>query len=474
MLEDRKNIDKLFSDALLNFEASPPAYVWSGINEGLQKKKAVRFWSMARNVAASVLIMVSFFAGYWYTNWRLSKQIASYKYDLEKYASNNAVRENVLPSIYNKDKFSMKFSSVQKPFSFLSNQTANHITPLIENIISYDMSENYVVPVSTKINRNKISAIKFLSVKKYLLSENELQSIPKFISTVSKATVLHSNESKKSNSKNNFKIDTLMRYQPGASPFLVKAKTKKINHWAVGGQVSPIYNYRDAFEKNNNTNDNSVANEKYFNSNENAMVTIAGGLNLKYNMSSRWSVQTGIYYSKTGQITNNVYTYGTLESVESTSKLITSAGIVNAPGVNTNSKGIPIAMRSNTLDNLNANASLIQNFEYVELPFVFRYRAIDRNVGLHFLCGMNTGLLVSNNVFLETETNKDWIGQTEGVRKINYNAIIGFGLEYMLLNKISISIEPTYRHSIVPINSDQFIRSYPYSFGIFTGVSYSF
>ncbi len=80
-------------------------------------------------------------------------------------------------------------------------------------------------------------------------------------------------------------------------------KVKK-NRWILGGEVAPLYSYRKI-----NADNKQSDMVKSFNKSENGILAYAGGVRVAYSTGRRFSVQSGIYYSRYGQEKNQVETY---------------------------------------------------------------------------------------------------------------------------------------------------------------------
>jgi len=68
------------------------------------------------------------------------------------------------------------------------------------------------------------------------------------------------------------------------------------------------------------------------------------------------------------------------------------------------------------------------------------------------------------------------IGQTFGIRKLNFEGIVGVVFEVPLTRSISLQLEPTAQIFFFPMLDDlkNFGRPMPYSFSLFTGITYGF
>ena len=120
------------------------------------------------------------------------------------------------------------------------------------------------------------------------------------------------------------------------------------------------------------------------------------------------------------------------------------------------------------------NNTLRQNFSYLELPIILRYKVIDRMIDFNLIGGVSYNLLVSNSVYTMVDGGKYPIGKTEGLNPITLSSSLGMGMEYNFSDKLSLNLEPTFRYYLNPFNEVTGSKIHPYSFGIFSGVSYKF
>jgi hypothetical protein len=255
--------------------------------------------------------------------------------------------------------------------------------------------------------------------------------------------------------------------------------------WGVGTQVSPIYSYR-----NLEVSDGSDPSASYYNDVEEGIVSYAGGVNVQYAPLKRLSVQTGLYYSSIGMKVGNAY-YASIDSknsfLDETSSI--QASINNSTGIIETQQGLDYAYAANTVpqagleltsqyaraNTLNApEGEILQQFEYLELPLILRYRVIDRRLGFHFLGGLSSNFLVGNSAYYLDGGNKEQIGITGNLRPVNYSSVVGLGVDYSISKKFHINLEPTFRYYLNSINTGSMIKSHPYTIGFYTGLLYTF
>ncbi|MCX6321282.1 MAG: hypothetical protein NTX93_05670, partial [Bacteroidia bacterium] len=79
-----------------------------------------------------------------------------------------------------------------------------------------------------------------------------------------------------------------------------------------------------------------------------------------------------------------------------------------------------------------------------------------------------------NSVYTMVDGGKYPIGETEGLNLFTVSSSLGMGMEYSFSDKLSLNLEPTFRYYLNPFNEIAGSKNHPYSFGIFSGVSYKF
>jgi hypothetical protein len=83
-------------------------------------------------------------------------------------------------------------------------------------------------------------------------------------------------------------------------------------------------------------------------------------------------------------------------------------------------------------------------------------------------------MLVDNSAFTYVSGVKYSIGKTDGLSNVNFSSSLGLGFEYNFSGKISLNLEPTFRYYLTPLGGLVGSSIHPYSFGVFSGLSYKF
>ncbi len=258
--------------------------------------------------------------------------------------------------------------------------------------------------------------------------------------------------------------------------------------WAVGGQFSPVYSYR-----NLDAGTQAAYTTGFYNERENGIVSYAGGVNLNYFPAKRLSLQSGLYYSRMGMKVGNSYLASAVDQYRQPDIPGTPLALANSSGrveLGPDQKDVTIsdspppedfggwdnATTSGEVNNKQEvrDGEVLQHFEYLEVPLLVRYRLVDRRMGLNLLGGLSTNFLVGSNVYFQEGGEREQIGTTGDLKPVNYSSVVGLGLQYSINRNFHINMEPTFRYYLNSINTLTGVGSHPYSLGFFTGISYSF
>ena len=227
---------------------------------------------------------------------------------------------------------------------------------------------------------------------------------------------------------------------------------------------------------------------------------ISGGIAVSYKAGKRIDFISGINYSEVAQNMNgialsyaghnwfndrNSIEYADDYSEKNTISGETDNAVLNNLILNTQIGLANINLPQGTnVASANLNSALApeiaQNYDfkqqarYVEIPMLMRYKLIDKKLGLNLLGGFNTNVLVDNSVKLENSSDVLARGTIEGLKPLTWSSSLGMGLNYEINEHINFNIEPTLKIQLNSLNSLSYVNARPYSFGVFTGVSYQF
>ena len=440
MSEKGANIDLLFRNGLKDYEVLPPAGIWEGIHPVVKIKSGP---VILLRVAAVITVLVT-----------IGLLTFKWNHDISNLPSGNLMAFNI-----------------EEP------------SPLI----SFPANSNHLIPVKDPDQIKSSSDI---------LTEPDLSAISQEIESVSspelavyatgtKSLSIANGETNRSfylphlNSTTESKATIKYYDLPNLNDNTI---IKPVKRWSIQAIASPTY--LSSF------NSGSDGLSKELTASEQSLVSYTGGVAFSYKISKRFSIQSGLYYSSLGQKVDGINSfsgfqpYGTVTKGDHNFEVLTTNGTVytSNPDVFLSSNGsdrIVTAYTNDVFDPKKENLqpianSLDQNFKYLELPVIVKYKLVDKTLGINLIGGLSYNLLVGNSVYTTLDGNRYSVGKTQGLNPLTLSSSLGMGMEYNLSGKLSLNLEPTFRYYLNPFSSSTSSFIHPYSFGIFSGVSYKF
>jgi len=432
------NIDVVFRNGLKNYEVLPPQEVWDDIRPVIRKKQ--RPFILLRVAAVAAVVLSLGILAY-----RLSNEISS-------------GIENQLITLNAESVFtSANFAEAIIP-----------VPPVItdqEPVVNIIRDDQPVNPVATDNLNTTIQDFAVVSAQSDLKKNSDINygryNLPAI--DYDAADYLDFDERTTLDTP-----DNIIRKEPG--------------RWSISALVSPTYQSRLGADENE-----AMANLM---ASEEAVMSYSGGLALSYKISKRLSIQSGVYYSSIGKELSGISTYSGFKDHFYTKgspnfEVLTSNGLVHTENNDVfladrmGSDRITTDYNNDVFDPEKASLkyidnSLHQNFSFLELPVILRYKIIDKTLDFNIIGGISSNLLVNNSVYASAEDGKLPVGKTEGMNILTFSSSLGMGMEYNISNNFSLNLEPTFRYYINPFNDISSSGIHPYSFGVFSGISYRF
>ena len=438
MDERGANIDVLFRNGLKDYEVLPPPDVWDNIRPAVQKNQQP-FIILRAAAMIAVVISLSFLA------YRWSLEISS------GLTNNDA--------IINPESDAPVFRT-NRTGMLQNRQAADRLTLLSDASVPVKQAEEASIPVITNNDPQDIG---------YQPVENNLPAADLLYRGISILAV--------QNNQNPYSLTNgteLAPYSPETPANALKER------WTISALVSPTY-YSTFLSGNNDLAGQLMADEK-------SRLSYSGGVAFSYKVSRRFSVQSGLYYSSFGQKLEGITSFGGFRQYDYTKgdhnfEVLTSNGTVYTSNADVflldalSSNRITTRYTNDVFDPAKANLqyidnSLRQNFSYLELPVVLRYKIVDKGIDFNIIGGFSSNVLVNNAVY--TNGGKYPIGKTEGLSAITFSSSLGMGMEYNISKNFSFNLEPTLRYYLNSFNEISGMKVHPYSFGVFSGLSYKF
>lgn len=434
MDEREANIDLVFRNGLKDYEVLPPAEVWDHISPAVKRKR--RSFVFLRIAAVSTIVLITGFLAY-QLGTRLSASL-----------------DNSVTALNLEAKSPLMLPGNENPA--YSIQEADAVAPVSSGKPDKQILAEAVIP-------EKIIAPETVSLSK-------AEEITVFRDEKAPDNKL----SLRTEEKKTFIADPVQLY-PVEEPVVEKGK-----RWTIAALASPTYN------------SSSVSSDlsKQLMQSENQLISYSGGVVFSYKVNKRFSIESGLLYSSIGKEIEGINSFGGFQKY-ATSKGSHNFEVLTSTGsVLTNNSDIFLASTTgndriltnytnDVFDPQKAslqyiNNSLNQNLSYLELPILLRYKFIDKTLDFNLVGGLSYNLLVKNSVYTVTNDGKYPVGQTEGLNPVSISSSLGMGMEYNLSGNFSLNLEPTFRYYLNPFNEIAGSTFHPYSFGIFSGLSFKF
>ena len=442
MADGRAYIDLVFRNGLKDYEVLPPDDIWNGIKPALKKQRS---YTLLR-IAASMAILVSLGAASLF--------------------------------LFN------KIDSGAPPPVLTLNQEESQISVPLQNNNSIEKlpasgNENFEnqLAVNEPVTDNQVPVM-----NKYSLPEAGLYS----------SFTGRKNNGDQRRYESDGRIDPITNpvYREGndnvpGSDLELKGESitvKEGSRWSIGALVIPTYYSSFSFSRDDAARDLIKAEE--------AAVSYSGGFSFAYKVGKRLSLQSGLYYSSIGQKVTGVDTYSGFSryynakgagmfSVVTSSGTITSGNRDIYLADNNTGSRVLTTLSADVFDPVKAELSYVSNtlhqdFNYLEIPFVMKYKLFDRNIDFNLTGGISYNLLINNSSYAMSGGEKFYIGDTGSLSPVTLSSSMGMGIEYSFSRKLSLNLEPTFRYYLTPLGGLAGSAIHPYSFGVLSGVSYRF
>ncbi len=462
-MKKEKNLDDLFREKLLNYEQEPPAYLLENIFDGVaqnRRKKRLIWWRVAGIAAALLLAFV--------TGWQLNNSRSP----------KTAVTASVTQSVGGKHIASESKNTENKTsnqsekslLSFAYDVQTSGDKSVVKKHQTYETVET--INENSKVERadNNFSILKPI---KGLLLKSE-----KSVVLQQKKRLAQAEQSTEKS------IDQQIMEMNSRILMAENSKDKKAS-WLVGAQVSPEYNGSQS--SHTRAYANNMLKTKA------TAIDLSGGVSVEYKKGKRWSLQSGIYYSGIGQTSgNSSQAYNNVVANDGASYLNNATVNVDAGAnrysLNSNAgvvelTRIPAGMVLGTsLDDKSylsntvvvSQSTFVQDFDYLEIPLYLRYNLVDSKVGIAMVGGLSSNILVGNRLYVDGTSGRSLVGRTKDLETFNYSGTLGLGFRYGLTNRLSLNVEPRFKYFLNSLSNNSSVSYKPYTFGVYTGLSYEF
>ena len=430
------NLDHLFKKALQDKSCEPPPYIWGNIERQLNKNKhKVALWWWRTAAAAAV---VAAFIGIW-----LFYSVESPEIEVAGITGTEILKTKDSTNL--PDTFSDSIQE-EKTVQYVTKETVTEVPVLIAQNKRTELEP---------IQMHRAGEAGFIeqTAPDYAISTRKLQR--NFIPLTSKEAYQNQKEYQK------------LLNTPASLTTDEKRKIKVM----VSGHFVPAYSSGSYSSSLKNSRGVSYSSNQM-----DGLMNVGGGLKLSVSANKRFSVQTGLFYSRMGQKTSGA---GSGVRAMMLPSLQHSDRMIATPLGNIKTRTQGVAYRSPEailLSSLNSSSSetIEQTFGTLEIPLHVRYLLNNNKVLFAVSGGVSGNFIVNNKVFLRNGRDKEYIGSTEDIRNFNISTDIGLGMEYPVTSNIRIMIEPGFKYFLQSLSRNDDIDFKPYLFTFSTGIGIRF
>jgi hypothetical protein len=436
MDNSRANIDLLFRNGLKDLEVLPPVGAWANIRPVIRKKAGPFVFLRS---AAMIAVLIS-----------LSIIVYRYNRELQVSAENlqpvmNELTEQMLPGNASTPVLASRENRRRETVPQREQAVINETVQLAKYIVNPD--ETAYPPATNNF------------------SYSELISPPGPVSALYRTNIIRYPE-----------VNEVM-----VTDSYYDDRKERTPRWSLSALASPIY-YNGFAAPGDELSQQLMASEQ-------TRVSYSGGVSFAYKLSKKLSIQSGIYYASVGQEVAGISSYAGFQRYDYTKgdanfRLLTSSGTIYTNNsdvflVDRSADRILTAYTNDVFDPVKSelnylNNSLRQSYSYIEMPVIIRYKLLNSIIDFNLIGGLSYNLLVNNAVYTTSDAGRFAVGKTEGLNPFTISSSFGMGMEYNFSDKISFNLEPTFRYYLNPFTAVPGLRTHPYSFGIFSGLSYRF
>lgn len=258
------------------------------------------------------------------------------------------------------------------------------------------------------------------------------------------------------------------------------ADESRLRGWSVGLAFAPTSVDRSSGILTRNADYfYDAANSEMSFVSEKDLPAYSGGVNLVYQISERWSFQSGIYYLKQGQrienfsvLQNSAFSQLSNASNTTTNSYFGNIVFDNYSLLADNATASDFAELSNGISYSSYSDNLLQQFELIEIPLIANYKIINRKAVFSIMAGISPGILVGNKVYLEDYSEP--IGKTEAINTLIYKSVLGVSFEYPLSQKLYFNLSPIFKYQLNNFNKNAIVSEKLKYLEFKTGLNYRF
>ncbi len=451
-----RHVDEVFRERLSDLNVTPPADVWKTVESAIPRRKKGRYITAFRLAAATLLLFV--LTG---SLWLIY---------LNKPSGNN-LADRPVSSVKDKEASAVDAPVLSPPAEEISTTLKQEdMHPAAEKEPPVSRPED-----NSRHGKTLSGSMQPIGMICRLPADEDLFSLLALLPVIREEQIEYEAGALTT-------TPGRLNLEP-VEPSL-NVKNEPTYKWGIGGDFGPVFSYRNLPYKSEYT--------RFLNDQEGGTLSYGGTFAVFIKRKRRLSIQSGIGYYRTGQVSKDMIAFrqiksGNLAILESKGNnyLYNSGGepgydniplfIANRrdPAGNDQTEYILNYLGSGLYEPVDAELRL--DYEFVEVPLLLRYQIIDRAFGVNVTGGLGASLLFNSTASVLTADGQNTrLGEIEGLRRSNINSTLGIGISYRITEDFLFRVEPTFKYYINPVSQTGGIDSHPFLFGVYSGLSIFF
>lgn len=504
-MKELKNIDRLFQEKFRDFEQTPPKHVWKNISASLAGKtegnKRV-LWLWLSGVAAGLALLLILNKPFERKNKPNhhttetndatilkpvipnSEVTDTEPQEINIYKDNTNTNNQKENTYRNKTTLNKTITNNPTEITYRNKTTLNQLNLIkTENQLSNTKQNNKELVNRTKATSkiNPLSPVRSEPIASNNLANSIIESVIKntpdnpkntertlveedktktIIKIETKKTIIkkekqvlvaHTDQEKQRTSIK----EPLINKEKEETTSMASNSSKK---WTLSTTVAPVY--FDAFDAST-----SSFGSKFDKNKKQGQFSTAYGVQVAYQVSDRFSIQTGLHKLDYGYKTNEVFI--PLNQLATNRK--STLGLNNVINIK-DFKPPPNPLGE--VKDINSG-SLLQVFGYFEIPIEIKYQLIKGKLGVDLISGFSTLIRSKDEIYYLFDEFSEKLDETSNLNAMNLTGNIGFKAHYELSKNIYFNITPMFKAHANTFTKEAG-KNNPYAIAVYSGLNYRF
>ena len=125
-------------------------------------------------------------------------------------------------------------------------------------------------------------------------------------------------------------------------------------------------------------------------------------------------------------------------------------------------------------DTISIKTETSESLQFINIPLTLRYQFGQRKISYFVETGAAISFVKGDKVKITIDDSYTENNERDGLRNLNYSLLLSAGIQYNFYKGLFISLKPSFRYSITPVNQVNPLSSYPYYIGAEMGFSIHF